>query len=159
MAGRKRGRWKCCCDLEMADAHDDLLSSPLSTLPFHNNGKGVKTLSMSSAASVPPASPQPSSATASGQGSHALPSPYPPAALSALEQYRKKDASKGESSPRSVLYLLSDSVSSTLTVVVRFKAIGNAPIMKVSPLPRLHSHPCLRRPRSSHSMHHAEQLL
>ncbi|KAN0060016.1 Ubiquitin-like protein [Thecaphora frezii] len=36
---------------------------------------------------------------------------YPQAALSALEQYKKKDASK---------------------VVVRFKAIGNAPIMKTN---------------------------
>jgi ubiquitin-like protein ATG12 len=47
-------------------------------------------------------------------------------ALSALENYKKKDTSKGKES----LYLFSFSSSHCNKVVVRFKAVGNAPIMK-----------------------------
>ena len=46
-------------------------------------------------------------------------------ALKSLQTYKKKDADKGEPSSS----LPSDSLL-TFSVIVRFKAVGNAPIMK-----------------------------
>lgn len=59
------------------------------------------------------------------------PSAASPAALQALEQYKKKDASKGKLFPQCQTKMCSER-SLCCSVVVRFKAIGNAPIMKVS---------------------------
>lgn len=50
--------------------------------------------------------------------------------LKALDTYKKKDNSKGEPHARRMWVLALLTHSSRLIVVVRFKGVGNAPIMK-----------------------------